>query len=185
MPFLKSSIFYGRSTILKKGFTLVELLIVITIIGILAGLSLVSYNGTQGKARDATRKSDLRDLQKALQSYYADNNSTYPNTGGAWCSSEPGDVVQNCNSGNYILGLAPTYIPKLPRDPKGGPGNPNLVAGCSAWKSAYLYISDGNNYKLLSHCAAEKTPLSPTDPFFDSVRPAHAWQISTKGAASW
>ena len=59
----------------KKGFTLIELLIVIAIIGILSSIVLVSLSGARLKARDAERKSELRSIQLALESYFADNGT--------------------------------------------------------------------------------------------------------------
>jgi prepilin-type N-terminal cleavage/methylation domain-containing protein len=55
------------STVYHKGFTLIELLIVISIIGILASLTLASYNGAQQKARDGVRKQDLAQVKRALE----------------------------------------------------------------------------------------------------------------------
>lgn len=63
----------GRS----HGFTLVELLIVITIIGILAGIGIGSYIGQLVKARDTRRKADLEQIRSALEMYWADCN-IYP-----------------------------------------------------------------------------------------------------------
>ncbi|OGE07316.1 hypothetical protein A2615_00525, partial [Candidatus Curtissbacteria bacterium RIFOXYD1_FULL_41_36] len=51
----------------RRGFTLIELLVVITIIGILAAIAIVSYGGTQERARDSRRKSDLDAIKKALE----------------------------------------------------------------------------------------------------------------------
>ena len=64
----------------KKGFSLLELLVVISIIAILVGLSAVSYSTAQKKARDARRRGDMRAIQAAYEQYYADpvNNSAYP-----------------------------------------------------------------------------------------------------------
>jgi prepilin-type N-terminal cleavage/methylation domain-containing protein len=59
-----------------KGFTLIEMLIVITIIALLASLILVGMGGARAKARDARRIADLRSVQNALELYYA-NNSAY------------------------------------------------------------------------------------------------------------
>lgn len=62
----------------KKGFTLIELLVVITILGLLAGLVLSNMSSARERARDTKRKSDLKEIQKALQMYKQDNNSLYP-----------------------------------------------------------------------------------------------------------
>ena len=60
----------------KKGFTLVELLVVIAIIGLLATIAFISLNSARGKARDAKRISDIRQIQTALELFY--NNQTTP-----------------------------------------------------------------------------------------------------------
>ena len=57
-----------------KGFTLVELLIVIVVIAILAAISIVAYNGVTQKARDDERASDARNIINAAASYHADND---------------------------------------------------------------------------------------------------------------
>lgn len=62
----------------NKAFTLIELLVVISIIGILAALAMVSFTGPQRQARDAGRKSDLRQYSTALEGYANKNNSLYP-----------------------------------------------------------------------------------------------------------
>ena len=53
----------------QKGFTIVELLIVIVVIGILAAISIVAYNNVTQKARDDERVSDARNIVNALASY--------------------------------------------------------------------------------------------------------------------
>lgn len=53
----------------KSGFTLIEMLVVISLIGILAALALVSFGASQKQARDTTRKSDLRQYQTSLEMY--------------------------------------------------------------------------------------------------------------------
>jgi len=65
--------------ILKAGFTLIELLVVISIIGILATLVAANLNSARSRARDAARKSDMKNVQTALRLYYNDNGS-YPAT---------------------------------------------------------------------------------------------------------
>jgi len=63
----------------NKGFTIVELLIVIVVIGILAGLVITTYNGIQQKARNTERTTDLKTFQSQLEAYNA-NNGRYPTT---------------------------------------------------------------------------------------------------------
>jgi prepilin-type N-terminal cleavage/methylation domain-containing protein len=154
-----------------RGFSIIELLVSIAIIGILATIVLASTKKARQNGRDARRRSDLKQLQIAITAYY-DTNSAYPSTGGAWYSSETGDAVSN-NGGNWIPGLAPKYIDALPRDPLGVTSIPS----CSGWKAAYLYRSDdGHGYKILSHCAPEGS-WNNTDPMYDPVRPTWAWQV--------
>ena len=82
---------------MKKGFTLLELLIVIGIISLLLTVSANLYSYSQKKSRDAKRKTDLENIRVSLESYRSNNASgNYPN--------------------NLNL-LVPTYITKLPTDP--------------------------------------------------------------------
>ena len=64
----------------SKGFTIVELLIVIVIIGILAALVIVAYNGVQQRARDSKRQADLTAIKKALELFRTDKGG-YPKCG--------------------------------------------------------------------------------------------------------
>ena len=62
----------------ESGFTIVELLIVIVIIGILAALVIVAYTGIQTRARDAKSQTDAQAILKKAEAYAADSNGTYP-----------------------------------------------------------------------------------------------------------
>ena len=62
----------------KAGFTIIELMIVITIIGILSAISVVALNGVRKNSRDSKRILDLERMQIALEFYFMDN-SDYPN----------------------------------------------------------------------------------------------------------
>ena len=80
-----------------KGFTYLEILISVSIIAILATMSLYVYQGVQADSRDGRRKSDLAQLQLAIEAYRADYN-TYP-------ASSLAALTSN------------NYIEKIPTDP--------------------------------------------------------------------
>lgn len=61
-----------------KGFTLIEILVVISIIGILATLILARLGGVEKQGRDARRKSDLNQYRTALENYALKTNGLYP-----------------------------------------------------------------------------------------------------------
>ncbi len=92
----------------KKGFTLIELLVVIAIIGILSGIVLVSMGGARAKARDAVRKSDMRQLISAQEMSYGDNDRYYT------CSVLAGDCGGKAD--NYPSAIG-TFMVKTPTDP--------------------------------------------------------------------
>lgn len=84
----------------RSGFTLVELLIVITIIALLSALGMALYAQFTKNARDAKIVSDLKFIQSALEDYHADN-LTYPLT------------LATLTTGRV-------YIQQIPADPSGG-----------------------------------------------------------------
>ena len=126
----------------NKGFTLIELLVVIAIIGILSSVVLASLNSARTKSRDARRIADLRQIQAALEVYY-DNNGQYPQPSQGW-NTWSGHCPNYGNNDNYISGLAPNYIPTLPRDPLYDTGS-----------QCYLYRSNGQDYMVMAHITME------------------------------
>lgn len=62
----------------EKGFTLVELLVVMAIIGLLIGIALAGIQVARQNQRDTSRKAVLDDVRTALESYYGNNQSQYP-----------------------------------------------------------------------------------------------------------
>ncbi len=88
----------------SRGFTIVELLIVIVVIGILAAITIVAFNGIQDRSRAAALKSDLTQVNKQLKLFQADNGR-YPATVSTDCSASPDSATNKClkvSSGNTI-----------------------------------------------------------------------------------
>jgi prepilin-type N-terminal cleavage/methylation domain-containing protein len=102
----------------KRGFTLIELLVVIAIIGILSSVVLASLGTARLKARDATRISDLKNVQLALELYF-DSNQSYPATGANARLSDPatGAGTMPYDAGPIALNTPIAYIPAVPTDP--------------------------------------------------------------------
>lgn len=102
-----------------KGFTLVELLIVVGIIGILATLLMANFIGVRQRARDAQRKSDIRQIQSALELYRSDIGS-YPGRVAVGQNGFQSDANSSSCSGNggIVYGTT-TYMTTIPCDPLG------------------------------------------------------------------
>jgi type II secretion system protein G len=115
----------------KIGFTLIELMIIIAILGVLAALISGNFITSLKKGRDARRKADLEQIQRALEIYYEDKKS-YPtfnifqSANYSFCETK---IDTNC-------GTEKTYMQKIPTDPV--PGN------------NYVYVSSGQSYQLYS-----------------------------------
>ncbi|MBI5620691.1 prepilin-type N-terminal cleavage/methylation domain-containing protein [Candidatus Gottesmanbacteria bacterium] len=105
---------------MKKGFTLMELLVVMAILGILITVGLTSYKSVQMKSRDSRRKSDMRQISSALELYFNDKGR-YPADDGA-------GKIQGCGTGdNQVCAWGSAmkdsnntiYMVALPGDPVG------------------------------------------------------------------
>ena len=101
----------------NKAFTLVELLVVIAVISMITAFLFPNFMGVRQRARDATRKQDVTQLQKALELYKLDQSpQKYPTTGAFFsadckkCFSVTG-TPDNCATDENI------YMRKVPCDP--------------------------------------------------------------------
>lgn len=95
---------------MKKGYTLIEILIVTTIIVLLTAVAVVSYSTFLKQSRDAKRKTDLEQIRAALEMYRSDNDSYFAFASG------------NCSSYTALTSGSPKYIQTMPSDPKGSSG---------------------------------------------------------------
>jgi len=148
----------GVSANIKKqqpGFTLVELLVVISIISLLSSLGMVALNSARAKARDAMRLGQMAQLRTAL-AFYFDEHTNYPvcNAAGLDFSSPPNfgiSATDGCQC--YLdvleaeLKLGPKPImPDPPRDPLNAG---NTVATNPTYNFRYATDASGEQYALM------------------------------------
>jgi prepilin-type N-terminal cleavage/methylation domain-containing protein len=85
------------SSVNQQGFTLIEILAVVAIIGILSAVTAIYLGTARAKSRDSARKGSLRQIENAIIIYSDNNNGNYPDD---------------------LSSLVPEYMPKLLTDPK-------------------------------------------------------------------
>ncbi len=102
------------------GFTLVELLVTISILGVLATIGLTAFTSSQARGRDAQRKSDLKQIASSLELYYADYGK-YPDT---------------LTWGSIFTDGKTTYFQVVPKDPS------------SSHTYVYRIVPSSNNQKF-------------------------------------
>lgn len=120
----------------RKGFTLVELLITVSIIVLLSTIGMVTYSQVLKNGRDAKRQSDLKIIQSALEQYRADQGS-YPAT-----------II----FGGALTNAGKTYLKVIPQDPTMSPD--------------YSYVGSGTDYCLyaqVENSANSKDTACPND----------------------
>lgn len=135
---------------MKKSFTLIELMIIISILGVLSALISGNFITSLKKGRDARRKADLEQIQRALEMYYEDKRQ-YP-------------VFNIFSSSNFSLcetkidincGSEKTYMQRIPNDPISG--------------KSYQYQFDPNGtYYRLYACLENNQQILPYDSLMGS-----------------
>lgn len=119
-----------------KGFTLVELLVVVAIIGLLAGIAVVSVNSVRVKARDAKRIADVKQIQNALELYNNTKGGQYPLNKAAQSVDLTGKVLSE-EKGIDTTGGGEIYINVIPADPT--TGRKYEYTQCAKADTALLY----------------------------------------------
>lgn len=117
---------------MRKGFTLIEILVVISIIGVLLGVGAVSFSSAQKKARDSARKTDLRGIKNAMEQYYSLCNGNYPVAAAGNTVPVIATTPTQCNGNTSVI------MATVPTDPKtGGPYVYFTTNNPLAWTPAY------------------------------------------------
>lgn len=130
----------------SKGFTLIEVLVVATIIAVLTAIGVVSYTNINKRSRDTKRKSDMEQIRSALEMYRADNGF-YVATG----------APNYTDASNLSAVLVPSYMAAIPSDPK----SPTQVY---RYKATDLVSGNYYGYCLSSLIEAEVNPTDTCTP---------------------
>lgn len=124
----------------RRGFTIVELLIVVVVIAILAAVTIVAFNGVVSRSQDSRRQDDAQAITKALQLYYIDNGS-YPTSSGSTTINNFWSTTADASWANLQSQLS-KYISTLPTDP----ANITGVSPLGASGRGYAYFANPTNY---------------------------------------
>lgn len=114
----------------QKGFTFVEVVVAVAIIGLLVSVGFASFTAVREKSRDTQRKADLEQIQLTLR-LYKDANGTYPDCAAGMVIGENAGLPGGCNKS--IDGALGDFFGTIPSDPMGS------TAGYD-----YVYDSDLN-----------------------------------------
>jgi len=137
----------------NKGFTLIEIIIAITIIAMISGGGLVSVFNALRNSRDAKRKGDLEQIRTALEIYKADKGY-YPTPAAGWHNlAIPGDGV-------YIALVSGGYINAMPIDPKNNNSNPACGVPYTRFGYFYWYLTS-QRYQVVAGLEGQKISNCP------------------------
>ena len=126
----------------QKGFTLLEILVVISIIGILIVLGAAAFSVAQQKGRDARRRGDLKAMQNAFEQYYAaSGDSEYDTCENMAAQFSTGSLPMDPKGGDYAcLGTTTGYCACAQLDDTTGGNSTN--PSCTYGTGEYFCVSN-------------------------------------------
>lgn len=137
---LKSTMWAKQST--AKGFTIIELLIVVVVIAILATITVVAYTGIQQRATASRLQTSISSVHKALLIYKAENGA-FPATTSNTLVPNNSSVAVRTDSGCPSGSAQSDWIPGLTALPQS-----TTEVGSRGDRGCYIYASDGTSYVL-------------------------------------
>ncbi|MCX7721278.1 MAG: type II secretion system GspH family protein [Dictyoglomus thermophilum] len=121
----------------ERGFTLIELMVVIVIIAILAAVALPNFMGATERARESAVRSAVKTIQTALEMYATDNQGYYPDS-----------IYTLKTSGNYLPGGAFPKNPATNEEYNFSGGN---ASSEDAYKITYSVSTDHSAYTITGY----------------------------------
>ena len=122
----------------KRGFTIIELLVVVAIIGLLISVILVSFSSPRKEAKDAKRQTDIKQIGLVMDLCYDDSN----------CGAGADRYISTTGGANAVTTIG-TYLPSVPSDPV------NI--------SPYRYTWKDNSGDTTEYCVYTKLEAPATD----------------------
>jgi len=149
---------------IRKGFTIIELLVVMAIIGILASVMVIAVNPAHqfAAARDTERQSDLYAILSAVYQYSGEHSGSLPDTDGdpntsnfpttRTCIGTVAPCFNLAGAGDSGQTIVPVYMPNMPHDPKTG----------NDQDTGYFIYVDPNGHLVASASGEIKTDIGIT-----------------------
>ena len=165
---------YHMKNNFRKGFTLIEILIVVAIIAILATVVLVGLGPTQQSGRDARRLSDLREVQTGLQIYF-NKCGVYPNTNGGatGCATEGDEWASMARALTTDVSVGINSVPNDPLNITAGKA-PTYYYAAPAGGTTYVIgaiLENGSNVAFNNYTPPSPTPFGGTSYGFGDPAP--------------
>ena len=140
--------------LIRKAFTLIELMIVVAIIGVLAAIAIPKFSSLLDKSKEGYTKGALATIRTALSVYYADNDGIYP----------ADDLTLLTENGKYIAAFPLTKLPGTSHANSSaitaGSDLPSLITDTGGW--AYLNNREDHNWgKLAVNCGHADSGATP------------------------